>query len=258
MPTTTAESLPPAVAVPFSDAELSAHSALLGPVARTYTGYATARESLSALADTLEQDRYLSPEGRQAKFTTDGLKPAVTELSAGLAGLDAAEAQWRAAVEARVVELNASTTLAPIPDGRRAELVAVAQAFRALPKAEQVRRQAAAQRDADPDRETLEMMQHISPTIWGGTTNMQDLARRHGQKAVEADADVQRLVGLLDKAGAARAHLSAWRAALVAAGDYGLLQAAGLVARRMRDMTTQEKSEYIDKFGLAAFKALPA
>jgi hypothetical protein len=256
--TTTPDKLPPAVAVPFTDEELSAHSDVLGPVARTYTAYATARSALPTLAATLERDRHLSPEGRTAKLTTDGLKPAVADLSAGLTGLDAAEARWRTALEARVTTLQAATALAPISDARRAELVAVAQAFRLLPREEQSRRKAAAQRDADPDRETLEMMQHISPTIWGGTTVMQELARGHGQPTIEDDAEVRRLVALLDKAATARAHLTARRHALVASGDYRLLQEAGLVAKRLRDMTAREKSEYIDRHGLAAFKALPA
>jgi hypothetical protein len=121
-----------------------------------------------------------------------------------------------------------------------------------------VRRQAAAQREADPDRETLEMMQHVSPTVWGGTSNMQELAREHGQPAIEADAEVQRLVRLLDTSKSARAQLIARREALVASGDYTILRDAGLVAKRRRDMTSTEKSEYIDAHGVDGFMALRA
>jgi hypothetical protein len=200
----------------------------------------------------------LSPEGRRDRLTRNGLYPVAAALTPGLATLDEADARLRTTLAARVASLEGESAPAPISEGRRAELVAVAQAYRALPKHERMRRLAAAQRDNAPDLETLEMTQHISPTIWGGTSNMQQLARAHGRTAIDEDLEVQRLVGVLDKAGTARADLTARREALVKAGDYAVFQEAGMVSKRMRDMTTREKSDYIDRYGLAAFKALPA
>ncbi len=252
----TAPTLPPAVAVPFSDDELSALD--LAPVARAFKSYEDGRTALPTLAGSLEQDRYLSPEGRQAKLTAEGIKPIVADMVAGIAKLDEVDALLASKLEARVAKLQSAAAPVAITDGRKAELVAVAQAFRALPRSEQVRRQAAAQREADPDRETLEMMQHVSPTVWGGTSIMQDMARGHGQPAIEADAEVTRLVGLLDTSKSARAQLIGWREALVASGDYTILQKEGLVDKRRQDMTSTEKSDYIDAHGLDAFKALRA
>lgn len=248
--------LPPAVGVPFSDDELGAHD--LGPVARAFKSYEEGREALPTLAESLAQDRYLSPEGRHMRLTIEGITPVVAEVNTGLARLDEVDTRLASALEARVAKLRSDASPVAITEGRKAELVAVAQAFRALPRLEQVRRQAAAQPDADPDRETLEMMQHVSPTIWGGTSIMQELARCHGQAAIEADAEVQRLVRLLDTSKSARAQLTARRDALVASGDYATLQKEGLVTKRRRDMTSTEKSDYIDANGLDAFKALPA
>lgn len=242
-PAFTAPRVPGALAFPEDGSERHAARALEAVRAGNL---ATAAEWAAVTSDPR-----LTTEGQRDAITPHA-QTLLTEFRKHEAALAEDAKEITEAVERHTVEPELSVSAA-----RRAELLAVADAFGRKPRPEQERLLTEAVADRDPDLALALVLAH--PVVTGVGQPVRQLLRDRLQTAAVDPQAKEKLLGRAQRLAATRAALAASIDAVELLADRDKLRAAGVATLRRRDFADDAaRAAWIGEHGLTAYKALPA
>ena len=229
----------------------SAAAAEGSPVHQVHTRVVSVIERAMETAKTLGESRALTSEGKRLDFSEKVSAPALAELTEHERALDVAAA----ALEQEAQALAAPQVARREPsDIERSERLALAQAFAS--RSEQERKDLLDAALFHDDTALAEALAYTHRGVSGIGDSIQRLLREklEGLPAVD-EVKMRDIRARALELRRTRDLLERTHAAVVAASDFPTLQAKGLVPKRARDMTTSEKTAFIEQHGLDAWHA---
>lgn len=233
-------------ASPFTEEELAANRELI-PAAQSTTALEKVRTAALEAAKSIMTNEALTDVGKRQALTSTALTHLPT-LRAELAKVDRVQGSMLTQAQTLV---TGDAPSAPDP-----EHVAMAQALGA--KSPEERGRLLDQLVAGKEPALLEAVIRVHPIVTGFTPQTVDMLRRSKAEARVPADERERLKRQAQKVAKTREALMVQIQALESAADREALKAKGQATFSRRDMNDGEKSAYIARHGLDAFKALPA
>ena len=233
-------------ASPFTEDELAANPHLI-PAAQSTTALREVRTAALEAAKAVMSDEALTDVGKRQAMTATALDHLPT-LRAELEKVEQVQKGLMQKAQALVTD--------DAPSAPEAVHVAMAQAIGSKSAEERGRLLDQLATGKEPD--LLEAVIRVHPIVTGFTAQTVDMLRRLKAEARVPAAQRDALTQQAQKVATTRAALLEQIAALESAADREALKAKGQATFCRRDMDDAEKSAYIARHGLDAFKALPA